>query len=80
MMARHPEIQRKAQEEIDRVVGTDRLPTIEDRESLPYLNLVIAEVLRYNPIAPIVPHSLDEDDIYEGHLIPKGAWVMVNMW
>lgn len=80
MMARHPDIQRKAQEEIDRVVGQDRLPNIEDRDSLPYLNLIIAEVLRYNPIAPIVPHSLDEDDIYEGYLIPKGSWVMVNVW
>ena len=62
------------------MVGQDRLPNIEDRDSLPYLNLIIAEVLRYNPIAPIVPHSLDEDDIYEGYLIPKGSWVMVNVW
>ncbi|THH00805.1 hypothetical protein EW026_g1781 [Hermanssonia centrifuga] len=80
MMARHPEIQRKAQAEIDSVVGHERLPDINDRDSLPYISQLITEVLRFNPIAPIVPHSLDEDDVYEGYLIPKGAWVMVNLW
>ncbi|KAI0748083.1 cytochrome P450 [Daedaleopsis nitida] len=80
MMALHPEIQRKAQDEIDKVVGTSRLPTMEDRENLPYLNCIIKEVLRYGTIVPLMPHSLDVDDIYEGYLIPKGACVMVNMW
>lgn len=80
MMARHPEIQRKAQEEIDSVVGTDRLPTMEDRDSLPYVCNLIKEVFRINPAAPVIPHSLDNDDVYEGYRIPKGTWVMVNTW
>ncbi|KAJ3555508.1 hypothetical protein NM688_g2539 [Phlebia brevispora] len=80
VMTRHPEIQKKAQAEIDRVVGHDRLPTINDRSSLPYVNNLITEVLRFNPVVPVIPHSLDNDDIYEGYLIPKGAWVMVNAW
>ena len=45
-MVLHPEVQRKAQEEIDRVVGTDRLPQFTDRENLPYLECVVQETLR----------------------------------
>ena len=47
MMARHPEVVAKAQEEIDRVVGRDRLPSPEDRNNLPYLECIIKEVYRY---------------------------------
>lgn len=53
MMTLHPEIQRKAQEEVDRVVGKNRLPTFADRENLPYVEAVINEVLRLNPVAPL---------------------------
>ncbi|KDR74760.1 hypothetical protein GALMADRAFT_157349 [Galerina marginata CBS 339.88] len=80
MMARHPEVQRKAQAEIDSVVGIRRLPNINDKEQLPFVGQVIKEVYRINPVAPLVPHSLDIDDVYEGYRIPKGAWVMANMW
>ena len=63
MMALHPEIQRKAQAEIDAVVGTQRLPTMQDKESLPYLNCIIKEVMRVATIVPLMPHSLDVDDV-----------------
>ena len=43
----HPEVQRKAQDEIDRVVGVGRLPDFSDRDSLPYLDCVIQECRRY---------------------------------
>ncbi len=45
-MLKHPEVQRRAQLEIDEVVGTDRLPTFDDIEDLPYVRGVCAEVLR----------------------------------
>lgn len=45
-MLKFPEVQRRAQEELDRVVGTSRLPTFDDRERLPYVNAICAEVLR----------------------------------
>jgi len=80
IMARHPDVQRKAQSEIDSVVGFDRLPNFKDYDRLPYVTQVIAEILRFNPIVPLIPHSLDEDDIYQGYRIPKGSWVMVNNW
>jgi hypothetical protein len=46
-MVRHPEVQKKAQAEIDSVIGHGRLPTLEDRESLPYLNALLMELYRY---------------------------------
>lgn len=45
----YPEVQARAQGEIDRVIGPDRLPTLDDREDLPYLNSVVWECLRWNP-------------------------------
>ena len=48
-MVLHPDIQRRAQEEIDKVVGTERLPQMGDRASLPYVEAVILEVLRLRP-------------------------------
>lgn len=44
-MTLHPEIQKKAQAEIDMVVGSDRLPEFTDREQLPYVNAVVSYVI-----------------------------------
>ena len=48
-----PEVQRKAQAELDAVIGSDRMPTIADREQLPYINALLLEVLRWIPVAPL---------------------------
>ena len=47
----HPEIQHKAQAEIDRVVGRDRFPTLADQPDLPYTTALVKEVLRCNPVS-----------------------------
>lgn len=52
-MTLYPEAQKKAQEEIFRVVGEDRLPTFADREYLPYIEALVKEVLRWNPVGPL---------------------------
>ena len=73
-MTAYPEAQRKAQEEIERVVGRDRLPVFEDRASLPYTDAIFREVLRLWPPTPlIIPRVATEDDVYKGYFIPKGA-------
>jgi cytochrome P450 len=51
-MLMNPEAQRKAQEEIDRVIGTDRLPTFEDEPKLPYVTALAKEVFRWQQVAP----------------------------
>ena len=52
-MTLYPEAQRKAQVEIDGVIGSDRLPTLADQSSLPYVDALVKEVLRWNPVAPL---------------------------
>lgn len=52
-MVLYPAVQKKAQAEIDAVVGNDRLPEVNDRPNLPYLEAVLMEVLRYHPIGPM---------------------------
>ncbi|KAF8147294.1 cytochrome P450 [Mycena galopus ATCC 62051] len=79
-MAVHPDIQRKGQTEIDTFVGTNRLPGFEDRASLPFVEAIYREVLRWRPIAPLgMAHASAVDDIYNGYFIPKGATVMGNI-
>lgn len=56
-MTIHPEIVKKAQAELDLVVGNSRLPELSDRDSLPYIDCIVKEVLRWNPAAPLGVHS-----------------------
>ncbi|KIK32755.1 hypothetical protein CY34DRAFT_814091, partial [Suillus luteus UH-Slu-Lm8-n1] len=80
-MVSYPDVQRRAQAEINSVIGKDRLPLFEDRASLPYVESVLRETLRWQPIAPIgIPHATSSDDIYDGYFIPKGTTVICNMW
>jgi len=51
-MALHPRVAKRARAEIDEVIGTDRLPTFEDRESLPYINALVKEVFRWYTVVP----------------------------
>jgi len=76
-MIKFPDVQRKAQAEIDRVVGTDRLPTFEDRENLPYIDALVKEATRWWPLAPMsFPHTTTEAFEYNGYYIPKDAFVL----
>ncbi|KIL66931.1 hypothetical protein M378DRAFT_160486 [Amanita muscaria Koide BX008] len=80
-MTLHPRAQRKAQEEIDRVLGSRRLPCFEDRASLPYVEALYREVHRWRPVLPAgLPHATTSDDTYKGYYIPKGTIVMPNVW
>ncbi|KAI0110930.1 cytochrome P450 oxidoreductase [Nemania sp. FL0031] len=76
-----PDVQRKAQEEIDAVMGEDRSPTWDDFPQLPYINMVIKESHRWRPVSPLgVSHAVAEDDWVGGYLIPKGSTVVLNVW
>ena len=76
-----PEVQRKAQEEIDRVVGSERLPTIDDYPSLPYIRCCIKESLRWMPTVILgVAHEALKEDTYLGYRVPQGATIINNVW
>ena len=52
-MTLHPEVQRKAQAEVDQVVGISRLPDFSDEAALPYVQAVLKEALRWHPVTPL---------------------------
>nr|BAL05079.1 cytochrome P450 [Phanerodontia chrysosporium] len=80
-MVLHPHVQRRAQAEIDAIIGPERLPTFEDRAALPYVEALFKEVLRWNPVGPLgLPHRLSQDDVYKGYLLPKGSIIIANIW
>jgi len=80
-MSVFPEVQKKAQRELDRVIGSGRLPVAADRDSLPYIMAIMKETHRWHPVAPLgLPHSSDEEDIYQGYRIPKGSILLSNNW
>lgn len=80
-MACFPEVQRKAQQEIDDVVGPDRLPCFDDRDKMPYMEGVIMEALRCLPNGPMgFTHTATEAMTYGGYDIPKGAHLMPAVW
>lgn len=80
-MVQNPKVQARAQAEIDSVVGSVRLPNFEDRPSMPYVEAVFREVLRWHPAVPLsVPHAATNSDIYNGYFIPQGATIITNTW
>ncbi|ETS87770.1 hypothetical protein PFICI_01598 [Pestalotiopsis fici W106-1] len=77
----YPNVVAAAQEELDRVVGSDRMPTFSDEDNLPYIRAMVKETLRFWPITkPGMSHASTEDDWYNGYFIPKGSVVMLNWW
>uniref|UniRef100_A0A8D0GK87 Cytochrome P450 family 2 subfamily D member 113 n=1 Tax=Sphenodon punctatus TaxID=8508 RepID=A0A8D0GK87_SPHPU len=79
-MVLYPDIQKKAQKEIDNVIGRDRPPTMEDQVNLPYTNAVIHEIQRYGDILPgALPHMAYQDTEIQGYFIPKGTIVIINL-
>ncbi|PCH35529.1 cytochrome P450 [Wolfiporia cocos MD-104 SS10] len=81
LMLSNQEALKRAREEIDQVVGTERMPTWEDEEALPWMVACIKETMRRRPPTIMgVPHRADEDDIFGGYFIPKGSAVIGNIW
>lgn len=80
-MAMHPEVQRKAQAELDAVIDSHRTPSFDDRDHLPYVNALITECLRWRPTAHLgIPHASVADNEFEGYIIPKGSVLVANVW
>ena len=76
-MALYPHVQQKAQSELDSIVGPERLPTMDDVPSLPFVSAIVKECLRWRSVVPLnVPHVTSEDDVYKGYHIPSGATII----
>ncbi|GAV02155.1 hypothetical protein RvY_12755 [Ramazzottius varieornatus] len=80
-MIRFPMVQRKAQMEIDKVVGPHSAITFADRENLPYVEAVVHEVFRSSNYGPfLLPHATIENADFEGFVLPIGTQVIANAW
>ena len=80
-MMLHPEVQKKAQAELDSIVGLDRLPDFSDRDSLQYIDAIIKEALRWMPPAPLgLMHCTTNDDELHGYFVPAGTVLIANIW
>ena len=64
VMVLYPEVMRKAQGEVDAVVGHDRPPTFEDWDNLPYIRAIVKEVLRWRPVTPLGTSPVSYGRIY----------------
>ena len=79
-LVHHPEIQERAQKELDEVVGRARLPTLEDKDYLPYMEALIAEIQRCGNVAPFaLLHCVEKDVEVEGVLYPKHSRIMPDL-
>ncbi|TVY33893.1 Cytochrome P450 monooxygenase [Lachnellula occidentalis] len=79
--AKHPDVQKKAQKQLDRVCGVKRTPVWDDFAELPYINSIIKEGMRWRPAGVTgVPHRTREDDYYKGMFIPKDTTVFIGIW
>lgn len=79
-MIKHPYVQRRVQDELDEVVGRDRLPSFTDMERLPYVQATIHEVQRvFNLLKFSLPHEANQDCKLGGYDIPKGTWLLINL-
>jgi cytochrome P450 len=75
-MAMYAEIKKAAREDMDIIVGLDRLSSFEDYDSLPYIYAIIMECSRWIPVVPpSAPHRVIQDDYYKGYFIPEGTAV-----
>jgi len=77
-----PDAVKKAQKEIDEIVGSDRSPDFDDLLKMPYVEAFVKEVFRWRSVAIIggQPHAPVQDDYYNGWFIPKDTWVQGNLW
>lgn len=80
-MVLYPDARKKGQEELDRVIGRDRMPQWDDEKDLPYIRGMIKETLRWRPVNKFgMYHASTEDDWYDGYFIPKNSVVVLNWW
>ncbi|XP_010972731.2 cytochrome P450 2C23 isoform X1 [Camelus dromedarius] len=77
LLMKHPEVQAKVHEEIDRVIGRNQRPSMMDKMKLPYTEAVVHEIQRYITFVPSnLPHTVVRDTKFRQYVIPKGTTIL----
>ncbi|XP_077801007.1 cytochrome P450 family 2 subfamily C member 18 isoform X4 [Macaca mulatta] len=80
LLLKHPEVTAKVQEEIERVIGRNRSPCMQDRSHMPYTDAVVHEIQRYIDLLPTnLPHAVTCDVKFRNYLIPKGTTILISL-
>ncbi|KAI0331429.1 cytochrome P450 [Cubamyces sp. BRFM 1775] len=80
-LCHYPWVLKKAHQQLDEVLGSDRLPTLHDRPRLSYVDCILKEVLRWGTPVPMTPpHRLIQDDRYREFNLSGGSFCVANMW
>ncbi|XP_036590320.1 cytochrome P450 2C23-like [Trichosurus vulpecula] len=76
LILKHPEVQAKIHEEIDRVIGPNRVPSITDRQDMPYMDAVVHEMQRFIDLLPLnLPREVVRDTQFQQYVLPKGTTI-----
>ncbi|XP_036032887.1 cytochrome P450 2G1 [Onychomys torridus] len=74
LLTKYPEVEAKVYKEINEVIGTHRIPRVDDRAKMPYTDAVIHEIQRVTDVVPLgVPHNVIRDTHFRGYFLPKGT-------
>ncbi|KAG6365904.1 hypothetical protein INS49_000080 [Diaporthe citri] len=77
----NPDVQRKAQDQIDAACDDESPPTWSNYQQLPYISMIVKEAMRWRPVTPLAfPRSLAKDDVVDGKLLTRGTTVFINVW
>nr|XP_020042942.1 cytochrome P450 2C3-like isoform X2 [Castor canadensis] len=80
LLLKHPEISARIQEEIERVIGKNRRPCMQDRSRMPYTDAVVHEIQRFVDLVPTnLPHAVTKDIWFRGYFIPKGTNILTSL-
>lgn len=80
-MLHNEQVQVNVRKELDTVVGRDRLPTLADRNKLPYTEAVIAEIQRISNVAPVgIAHRCTDTVKFHGYVIPKNTIALISLY
>ena len=79
-VAQYPKVQQRLRQELDSVIGSERLPVPCDRANMPFTEAVFLETLRHSQVVPLgLPHATTSDTYLKGYELSKKSLILINL-